>query len=162
MALVFVGIGSSINRQENIRLGIQALQTTFGELTISPVYESEAVGFKGNNFYNLVVSFNSSLSPTQLINKFKQIEIQQGRPEKPIKFAPRTLDLDLLLHDKLILPEIDLPRAEILTNAFVLQPLSEIAPLLKHPISDETYQSLWAKFPKSQQKLWQIDAITNH
>lgn len=161
MALVFVGIGSSINRHENIRLGIQALQAVFGQLTISPVYESEAVGFKGKNFLNLVVSFNSSLSPIQLIKQFKQLEIQQGRPEKAIKFAPRTLDLDLLLHDQLIMTDIDLPRAEILSNAFVLQPLADIAPALKHPITSETYQSLWAKFPKSQQKLWQIDAIIN-
>ena len=94
-------------------------------------------------------------------NKLKKIEKQQGRADKPIKFAPRTLDLDLLLHDQLIDADIDIPRAEILKNAFVLQPLSELAAQLKHPILQETYQTLWAKFPKQQQKLWQIDAILN-
>lgn len=161
MAQVFVGIGSSINKQENICLGIQALQSEFGNLTLSPVYESEAVGFTGGNFYNLVACFHSDLNPQALINKFKQLEIQQGRPEKSIKYAPRTLDLDLLLHDQLINLDIDLPRAEILTNAFVLQPLSEIAPSLKHPILNETYQSLWNKFPKTKQKLWQINVTAN-
>jgi 2-amino-4-hydroxy-6-hydroxymethyldihydropteridine diphosphokinase len=159
VAEVFIGVGSSINRQENIRLGINALQTEFGQLTVSPIYESEAVGFEGGNFYNLVVRFESNLNAQSIIKKLKKIEIQQGRPVKAIKFAPRTLDLDLLLHDQLIDSEIDLPRAEILTNAFVLQPLSEIAPQLKHPIVKKSYQQLWENFPKSKQKLWQIDAI---
>ena len=158
MAQIFVGIGSSINRQENVFLGIQALKKTFGKLMISPVYESEAVGFKGCNFYNLVVGFNSTLTAQDIIKKLKHIEIQQGRPEKTIKFAPRTLDLDLLLHDQQIDPEIDLPRAEILTNAFVLQPLSEIAPNLKHPILNQSYQALWRQFPKAKQKLWEVEA----
>lgn len=161
MAQVFVGIGSSINKQENIRLGIHALQNEFGPITVSSVYESEAVGFNGCNFYNLVVCFESTLSPHSLINKFKQIEIQQGRPQKAVKFAPRTLDLDLLLHDQLIDSSIDLPRAEILTNAFVLQPLSELAPHLTHPITQERYCDLWDNFPKTKQKLWQIDAMIN-
>jgi len=161
VAQVFVGIGSSINKQENIRLGIQALQAEFGAITVSAIYESEAVGFKGCNFYNLVACFDSPLSALALISKFKQLEIQQGRPEKTVKFAPRTLDLDLLLHDQLIDPSIDLPRAEILTNAFVLQPLSELAPNLKHPILNKSYRTLWASFPKTKQKLWQIDAIMN-
>ena len=161
MAQVFVGIGSSIDRQNNIRLGIQALRSTFGDVQLSPLYESEAVGFTGCHFYNLVVSFNSQLAPKEIINKLKAIEIEQGRPVKAIKFAPRTLDLDLLLHDQLIDSEIDLPRAEILSNAFVLLPLSEIAPNLTHPILKETYQTLWNEFPKTKQKLWRIDTIIN-
>jgi 2-amino-4-hydroxy-6-hydroxymethyldihydropteridine diphosphokinase len=161
VAKVFVGIGSSIDRQENIRLGIQALYKTFGELALSPIYESEAVGFTGCHFYNLVVSFNSELPPNVIINKLKAIEVQQGRPAEAVKFAPRTLDLDLLLHDQHIDSSIDLPRAEILTNAFVLLPLSELAPNLKHPIEHKTYQTLWDKFPKTKQKLWQIDAMIN-
>jgi 2-amino-4-hydroxy-6-hydroxymethyldihydropteridine diphosphokinase len=161
VAQVFVGIGSSIKRQKNIRLGIEALQVEFGTLKVSSVYESEAVGFSGCNFYNLVVSFNSLLDVQAIIKKLKRIEVQQGRPEKTVKFAPRTLDLDLLLHDNVIDRDIDLPRAEILTNAFVLQPLSELAPSLKHPILNETYHILWDKFPKTKQKLWQINAIFN-
>jgi len=161
VAQVFIGIGSSINRQENIQLAIQALQNIFGELTISPIYESEAVGFQGGNFYNLVVAFSSALNAKQIIKKLKTLELQQGRPEKAIKFAPRSIDLDLLLHDQQIDSSIDLPRAEILSNAFVLQPLADIAPQLTHPIEKKTYQSLWNSFPKDQQKLWKINNNTH-
>jgi len=161
MAQVFIGIGSSINRQQNIDLSLQALQSVFGELIISPIYESEAVGFDGCNFYNLVVCFQSALNVQDIIQQLKHIEIQQGRAINAIKFAPRPIDLDLLLYDQLINTHIDLPRAEILTNAFVLQPLSEIAPQLIHPIVNESYQALWEKFPNKQQKLWKIDSATN-
>jgi len=161
VAQIFIGIGSSINRRENICLAIQALQKEFGLLTISPVYESEAVGFEGSNFYNLVISLESELEAPQVIKKLKALEIQQGRPEKAVKFAPRTIDFDLLLHDQLIDASIDVPRAEILTNAFVLKPLSEIAPQLKHPILKKNYQGLWEQFPKAQQKLWKIDYKTH-
>ena len=109
----------------------------------------------------MVVSFDSLLSSHAVIKKLKSIEIKQGRPVKTIKFAPRSLDLDLLLHDQSVDIDIDLPRAEILTTAFVLQPLSKLAPELKHPILHETYQALWNKFPKKQQKLWLVDAMLN-
>jgi 2-amino-4-hydroxy-6-hydroxymethyldihydropteridine diphosphokinase len=69
------------------------------------------------------------------------------------------LDLDLLLYGRQIDPEIDLPRSEILKNAFVLKPISELAPKLKHPIIDKTYQSLWQEYPQKKQKLWQIEML---
>lgn len=158
MAQVFIGIGSSINRLENIQLGLASLRKIFGNITISTIYESEAVGFTGGNFYNLVVELHSSLPPQKLISLLKEIEIQHGRPLKTIKFAPRTLDLDLLLYDQEIDSSIDLPRAEIVKNAFVLKPLSELAPQLKHPILGGTYQNLWDNYPQHHQKLWAIDS----
>ncbi|MFT6925405.1 MAG: 2-amino-4-hydroxy-6-hydroxymethyldihydropteridine diphosphokinase [Psychromonas sp.] len=156
MAVVFIGIGSSINRAENIRLGLVALKAEFGELLLSPLYESEAVGFSGINFYNLVAKLHTEQNIMELIKKLKAIEKQFGRPEKSAKFTPRTLDLDLLLYDQQIEPDLDLPRAEILKNAFVLKPLSELAPTLKHPVLGESYQTLWSHYPQQKQKLWKI------
>lgn len=157
MAQLFIGMGSSINRLENIQSGLASLKKVFGKLTVSTVYESEAVGFSGENFYNLVVELHTNLSPEQLIAQLKAIETLHGRPLKTIKFAPRTLDLDLLLYDQKIDSSINLPRAEITKNAFVLKPLAELAPQLKHPLLGETYQSLWDNYPHSSQKLWKID-----
>ena len=157
MAQLFIGMGSSINRLENIQSGLASLKKVFGKLTVSTVYESESVGFSGENFYNLVVELHTNLSPEQLIAQLKAIETLHGRPLKTIKFAPRTLDLDLLLYDKEVNSSINLPRAEITKNAFVLKPLAELAPQLKHPLLGETYQSLWDNYPQSSQKLWKID-----
>jgi len=159
VAQVFIGIGSSINRLESINSGIAALQAEFGKLRVSPLYESEAVGFAGGNFYNLVVEFQTDVTTQALIGKLKEIEIKHGRAEKTIKYAPRTLDLDLLLYDQQVDQRINLPRAEITENAFVLKPLAELAPQLKHPLLQETYQTLWENYPKEKQKLWKIEHI---
>jgi 2-amino-4-hydroxy-6-hydroxymethyldihydropteridine diphosphokinase len=157
VADVFIGIGSSINKLESIQRGLASLNLAFGELCISSVYESEAVGFTGGNFYNLVVGLHTTLTPQALIAQLKAIEFKHGRPENAIKFAPRTLDLDLLLYDQLIDKSIDLPRDEITKNAFVLKPLAELAPLLIHPVLGQTLQTLWSNYPKEKQKLWLVD-----
>lgn len=154
MAQIFIGVGSSINRRENIREGILLLKNIFGEVRLSDVFESEAVGFEGGNFYNLVVEINSDLSVESLMCTLKTIEVQQGRPENSIKYAPRTLDLDLLLYDQHIDSVSNIPRAEITENAFVLQPLAQLAPTLKHPILGVSYQHLWSQYPPNKQKLW--------
>ena len=159
MAQIFIGIGSSINRRENIRQGVLLLKEHFGELRLSSVFESEAVGFKGATFYNLVAELNSTLSIELVIKKLKMIEVQLGRPEKAIKYAPRTLDLDLLLYDQHIDNIRDIPRAEITENAFVLQPLAELAATLLHPILAISYQELWSEYPVNKQKLWKIDNL---
>ena len=158
MAAIFIGIGSSIDRHENIRRGVRLLQANFGELNLSNVFESEAVGFDGGNFYNLVAELNSDLTIEQVIQTLKNIEVQLGRPEKAIKYAPRTLDLGLLLYDSKIVTALDIPRSEITKNAFVLQPLAELAPNLMHPILAVSYQQLWLEYPSNKQKLWKIAA----
>lgn len=156
MVDVFIGVGSSINKLENIQLGLASLTAVFGELSISPLYESEAVGFSGGNFYNLVIRLTSDLNVQAVIAQLKAIERKQGRPENASKFAPRALDLDLLLYGKYQNIELDLPRAEIIKNAFVLKPLADLAPLLTHPLLGDTYQTLWENYPKNKQKLWKI------
>jgi len=158
VADVFIGVGSSLNRAESIKAGIQLLKKTFGALQLSPLYESEAVGFDGENFYNLVIGFNTELQVRELLSQLKNIELESGRLENAVKFSPRTLDLDLLLYDDLVEPQLNIPRAEITKNAFVLKPLAEIAPHHVHPVLNKTYQQLWKEYPQSSQKLWQITA----
>ena len=157
MADIFIGIGSSIDKESYIQKGVCSLQKCFGEIKLSNVFESEAVGFTGGNFYNLVAQLKSELSAEQVIAKLKMIEVQLGRPEKAIKFAPRTLDLDILLYDQLVDKNLNIPRAEIIENAFVLQPLAELAPQLLHPLLNERYENLWQQYPANKQKLWKIE-----
>jgi 2-amino-4-hydroxy-6-hydroxymethyldihydropteridine diphosphokinase len=155
---VFLGIGSNIDRSRAISTALVHLQQNFGELYISPTFESEAVGFNGDNFYNLVVSFSTSISLEDIVKIYKSIEDKSGRDRSEPKFSARTLDIDPLLYGDLICNSpVQLPRDEILENAFVLLPLSIMAPEYIHPVTGLSFAELWKKYP-NEQKLWQIDA----
>lgn len=147
----YISIGSNIDRDRNIASSLAALNREFGQLTCSSVYETAAVGFDGDAFYNLVVSFHSDLSAKEVAKILRQIELDHGRTRDSQKFSARTLDLDLLLYGDLIIDEgrLQIPRKEIEHYAFVLEPLAEIAPDLKHPILKIDYATLWAQFDKS-------------
>lgn len=158
MHTIFISVGSNIDKEKHTKAGLQAMYQVFGELVLSSVYESESVGFEGNNFYNLVVKASTNLSIEDVCRALKQIEQDNKRQRCEKKFAPRTLDLDLLLFDQLITKEpIELPRPEILYNAFVLKPLVELAAQQIHPLENKTYASLWDEYDQSQQNLWAIE-----
>ncbi|RMH13516.1 MAG: 2-amino-4-hydroxy-6-hydroxymethyldihydropteridine diphosphokinase [Gammaproteobacteria bacterium] len=159
MATVFLGVGSNIDPEENIRSGLTALKKYFGPLELSPVYRSLAVGFEGPDFLNLVVSFHSPLSPREIVNACKGIEQQHQRDPDAPSFSDRTLDMDLLLYDDWVMdePGIKLPRDEIERYAFVLRPLSELAPERLHPVTGLSLARMWEEFPgKQSQKLEQV------
>jgi len=154
MSIGYISIGSNIDKDKNILASLQALENLFGQLTISSIYESEPVGFTGDTFYNLVVGFNTELGVKEVAKLLRQIELDNGRTRDSQKFSARTLDLDLILYDDLIFNDgrLQLPRDEIERYAFVLEPLAEIAPTLKHPISHLSYAELWEKFDKTKLK----------
>jgi 2-amino-4-hydroxy-6-hydroxymethyldihydropteridine diphosphokinase len=147
----YISIGSNINKDEHIPASLRALKQAFGELTVSSIYESEPVGFTGDVFYNLVVGFDSDLEVKAVAKQLRQIELDNGRTPDSRKFAARTLDLDLILYGDLIVNDgrLRIPRDEIEHYAFVLEPLAEIAPTLKHPISHLSYAELWDRFDKT-------------
>jgi 2-amino-4-hydroxy-6-hydroxymethyldihydropteridine diphosphokinase len=156
MARIYISIGSNINRHYHVRQAAKALAQHFDALRYSSVYESEAVGFSGNAFYNLVAYAETDLSIAEVVAVFKQIEDNYGRDRSAAKFSGRTLDLDLLTFDDIICQQpVQLPRAEITENAFVLWPLAEIAPQVIHPLTGQSYASLWQQYSK-QQKLWPV------
>ncbi len=159
MAKIYISLGSNIDRERNTRAGIQALRERFGELELSSVYESEAVGFEGDAFYNMVIACEVNEDVHSANRALAEIEDAHGRDRSGPRFSSRTLDLDLLLYDDLVLDEngLKLPREEILKNAFVLWPLAEIAPGLVHPVVKKTYAELWAGFDKSKETLSPIE-----
>jgi 2-amino-4-hydroxy-6-hydroxymethyldihydropteridine diphosphokinase len=148
MVSCFVSVGSNINKEKNIAQGLTSLYNTFGKLKISPIYETIAIGFEGENFYNLVVRFESDLSVCEIFELLRQLEFKHGRPLNSQKFTSRMLDLDLLLYGELIIEDeiVTLPRADIENYIFVLQPLADIAPDLKHPILQKSYAEMLLAF----------------
>lgn len=159
MTAIYLSLGSNVNRHKNIVAALDALSAMFGELQVSSVYESKSVGFDGSNFFNLVVGAETLLPIVELSEKLKRIEDDNGRKRNGPKFSPRTLDIDILTYGDFVGVEsgVELPRAEITKNAFVLLPLAEIAPQLLHPQLQKSYQQLWGEYDQSSQSLWSID-----
>ncbi|MGD9168684.1 MAG: 2-amino-4-hydroxy-6-hydroxymethyldihydropteridine diphosphokinase [Candidatus Thiodiazotropha sp.] len=158
---VWLSLGSNIAPEKHIPQAIRDLEAIFGELRISPIYESEAVGLEGDNFYNLVVGIYTERSPRELIVELRQLEARHGRNRSPDSCASRTLDIDLLTYGEQIIDDgtIQLPREEIMKYAFVLLPLSDVAGDEVHPRSGFTYSQLWKKFEGQDQRLWLIEDL---
>ena len=158
MAQVYVSIGSNIERERHIESALQALAAAYGELRQSSVYESAAVGFDSAPFYNLVVAFQTEASPQSVQETLHRIENDQGR-SRTAALAARTLDLDLLLYDDLVIQagKLILPRSDIDRYAFVLGPLAEIAGEQRHPVTGIRYADMWSAFDTTGQELQRVD-----
>ncbi|MCB1685669.1 MAG: 2-amino-4-hydroxy-6-hydroxymethyldihydropteridine diphosphokinase [Pseudomonadales bacterium] len=155
---VYVSAGSNVAPVENLRLACRELRKCFGELEISGVYRNPAVGFAGDDFLNLVLRFRTDESPAAIIAELERLHVLAGRVRGPDPFSSRTLDLDLLLYGDAVLSDsvIRVPREDIRKYAFVLGPLAELAPELRHPLTGETMAELWAAFDQSAHPLQRI------
>lgn len=146
MPEVFVGIGSNVEPEKHLAQAIGLLRARFGGLRLSPVYRNRAVGFEGDDFLNAVTVFDTALGVAALNESLDAIEVQCGRERGAARFAPRTLDLDLLLYGDVVDEARRLPRREILEYAFVLKPLMDLAADRHHPVTGKTYAEHWAGF----------------
>lgn len=153
MIRVVLGLGSNINREENIVSAVGAIRDEYGQLEISPVYETESVGFQGAAFLNLVVGLHSSSSVEQIRTHMQNIERSLGRVKEPKTFDDRVLDIDLLLYGDLCDSEFNIPRDEITRYAFVLRPLSDLYPNDIHPLNGVNFLEIWQSFEDRSQRL---------
>ena len=129
---VFLGIGGNIEPERNIPLGLELLRSRFRMIKISPVYRSEPWGVKEPqpDYFNLVVEVATGLDIFGVRGELCWIEQSMGRKRIPDKFAPRPLDVDLLLYDQVKGKHAGgrLPHPQVLTQQFVFLPLMDIAP----------------------------------
>ena len=141
---IFVGIGSNIDREKNIKSCVSILKDVYGDMMISPVYETESMGFDGPNFYNLVSCFETNQSVYELKNTLNEIENDHGRHFNETKFSSRTLDIDILYYDDLVLSDdkIQIPRKEICEYDFVLKPLVDLVPDFIHPTQNISHKDM--------------------
>ena len=155
IARVYVGLGSNINAEENLKLGVSELRRRFGDLDISSVYRNAAVGFVGADFLNLVIGLNCEDTPAEFHQQIEAIHKLAGRELNVAKVSSRPLDIDLLLYGDLVISErsIRVPRSDILKYGFVLRPLAELAPHLIHPETGQSLEAHWQIFDREHHPL---------
>ena len=145
MSKAWLGLGSNVNAGANIQAGIEELEQQFSSVVLSPVYSSTSVGFDGDDFINLVARVETDLSPLELRDYLRDLEDRHGRKRDVPKFSDRSLDIDILLYDDLVLlsPVLEIPRAEILKFSHVLKPLADLDPDLVHPTELRSMLEIW-------------------
>ncbi|GLZ84905.1 2-amino-4-hydroxy-6-hydroxymethyldihydropteridine diphosphokinase [Metapseudomonas resinovorans] len=150
---IYLGLGSNIERERNLTAGLEALDEFLQDIRCSPVFESFPVGIKSGNFFNFVVAALTDLSLHELDRRLKEIEADNGRYAPGRKGLP--LDIDVLLYGDRVgnFDGLILPRPEVLKNAFVLWPLSLLAPELQHPGVHRGFAELWES-AAIEQALW--------
>lgn len=149
MPSVFLGLGSNTEPENNLRLGVRELAQRFSLITVSRVYRNAALGFSGSEFLNAVAKIETGKSVTLIADELNEIHDLAGRRRGDNAFSSRTLDIDLLLYGDEVLPEWRIPRADVLDYSFVLRPLSELAPDLRHPVTGKTIADHWAAFDQN-------------
>lgn len=161
MVKVFLGLGSNVDAESNLRMATAELRSRFGDLILSPVYRSTALGFDGDDFLNLVVGLQTDLNPDELLVFIETVHTLAGRVRGPDRYTSRPLDIDLLLYGDLVDtdPPLRLPRSDILAHSFVLRPLSEIAPEFIHPETRRTIAEHWRDFDATCHPLTPVDVI---
>jgi 2-amino-4-hydroxy-6-hydroxymethyldihydropteridine diphosphokinase len=148
MIEVFVAAGSNIDPLRNLSAALERLEHSYPPLRVSPAYRNKAVGFAGDDFVNLVVGFNTDQTLEQVRARLQQIESECGRPREAPKWAPRSMDLDILLFDAEVRnePGLIVPRPDLVKRPYMLKPIVDIAPDLQHPTLHRTMRELWDEF----------------
>jgi len=147
---VYLALGTNLgDRQENLKQALRALPPLVEIRAVSRLYETApAYLFNQPAFFNIAVEGYTALLPLELLAHLQQIEKQMGR-ERLIRYGPRTIDLDIIFYDDLVLDslELTLPHPRMHERSFVLQPLAELAPDVVHPVLKQSVRELLAHLP---------------
>ena len=152
---VYVSAGSNVSPLESLSKALGALKARFPDLIVSPAYANGAVGFQGADFINLALGFTTELTLGAVLDELHAVEALCGRGRTEAKWAPRRMDLDVLLYGDLVgeFPGAKLPRPDLLRRAYMLGPLAAIAPGVVHPVLKRTIAELWSEFDRAAHPL---------
>jgi 2-amino-4-hydroxy-6-hydroxymethyldihydropteridine diphosphokinase len=158
MPEVYVAAGSNIRPRTHLRRALAELHAAYPDLRVSPAYSNRAVGFEGDDFINLVVGFDTDEPLDALLARLHAVEERCGRPRNAPKWAPRSLDLDVLLYGDHVgeFPGAILPRPDLVRRPYMLGPLAALAPDARHPVLGERIGDLWARFDRAGHELVQV------
>jgi len=159
MTEVYIGVGSNVEPLVHLRTAAAGLADSYGLLRLSPVYRNSAVGFEGDDFYNLVIAFETDEPLADVVATLEAIENANGRHRGEEKFAARTLDLDLLLFGDAVgeFAGTQVPRDEITRYDFVLKPLLDLSPELANPATGQALAEVWDGFEQGDERLTRVD-----
>lgn len=158
MSRAYLSLGSNLDAETHLRDAIAALRARFGEVELSPVYRTAAIGFDGSPFLNAAAVIRTDLEPQALNDWLHWLEDAHGRDRSGPRHGDRTLDIDIVLFDDQVLAgpgNLRIPRPE-LQHAFVLRPLAEIAPQAVVPGTGQTLAQLWRQHPDHDRALEQV------
>lgn len=147
--LVYLSLGTNMgNKEENLRTAMTLIKEQVGTITSqSALYASAPWGFDSENtFLNNAISVETSLTPEELLSTTQRIEHTLGRTHKSVdgQYSDRLIDIDILLYDDVVMhtPSLTLPHPLMHRRLFVLEPLSEIAPTMIHPLLQKEITTL--------------------
>ncbi len=159
---VYIGIGSNIDKQIHIPQVIDELAAEFGEIQVSPIYQTSAEGFSGDDFYNLVVGVDTDMSPYQMRQYLRELEASHDRVrDSKNQFISRTLDLDQLMYGTKQINQdgVHVPSSDITNYPIVLKPLVDIAGEVIHPTLRMSLARLWQRFDKTDLEMKLVELI---
>lgn len=147
---VYVAAGSNVEPERHLALAARELRRCFGAVRFSQAWRNAAVGFAGPDFINLVAGFETALGVHEVVAELQRIEGLCGRARLAPKWAPRSMDLDILLYGAMLSeqPGLLLPRPDLVRRPYMLGPMAEIAPEERHPTLGRTMGELWADFDR--------------
>jgi 2-amino-4-hydroxy-6-hydroxymethyldihydropteridine diphosphokinase len=155
----YVAAGSNVEPIANLRRALDVLAAHFSPIRISRAYRNAAVGFTGDEFVNLVIGFDTALGVRDVLERLHEAEAACGRARDAPKWAPRAMDLDLLLFGERVCeePGLTLPRPDLVRRPYMLGPLAELAPDLRHPTLRLTMDELWQHFDRDAHAMEVVD-----
>ena len=155
---VYLSAGSNIAPERNLKMACEELESEYGELTLSSVYQNAAFGFAGDDFLNMVIGFSTREQPELIVKNIESLHDKANRKRHSNPFSSRTLDLDLLLYGDLVSGDAPkLPREDIEKYGFVLGPMAEVAPELRHPVSGVTMSKIWDDFDRDTHAMQKVE-----
>ena len=151
MTQVLVAIGGNIEPETRLARAARALRERFAGARFSAVYRNPAYGFEGADFYNAVAGFDTTLTADALLDELHAIEALCGRSRHDAKWAPRAMDIDLLLYGERIekTARYEVPRPDLLRRSYMLAPLAELVPDLHHPQSGRRMADHWQELART-------------